>query len=168
MADRILDSGCVGSRIKWVRLTGPVFNMFVIVMYVSHRGRTKASYVKDIIKLIQNLLSTMNKTDCVILMGDLNCEIQRNVNGCTGQCCMTKRKDNVHGEEILTLMRSYDLFTVNTFYKPKRKAWRKDKMCYSHGHVRTHRIGLTSLQSCRVQLLPCHDLLSRRDDLHHY
>ena len=40
---------------------------------------------------------------------------------------MTKRKDNGHGEEFLDLMRAYDLFAVDTLFKPARKAWGKDK-----------------------------------------
>ena len=66
-----------------------------------------------------------------MLMGDLNCEIQRNVKGCTVQWCMNTRKDNGHGEKILTLMRSYDLFAVDTLFKAARKAWGEEKkMCY--------------------------------------
>ena len=37
MADRILDSGCVGNRVVWVRLTGPVCNLCVVVVYVPHK-----------------------------------------------------------------------------------------------------------------------------------
>ena len=51
MADRILDSGCVGSRIAWTRLAGPVCNMFIIVTYVPHRGRVRKPFAKDVINL---------------------------------------------------------------------------------------------------------------------
>ena len=37
MADRILDSGCVGSRIVYARLAGPVCNLFAMMTHVSHR-----------------------------------------------------------------------------------------------------------------------------------
>ena len=70
---------------------------------------------------IKELLGTVKKSDCVILMGDLNCELQRHQKGCTGKWCMNTRKDNGHGEEILTLMRSFDLFAVDTLFKPERK-----------------------------------------------
>ena len=40
---------------------------------------------------------------------------------------MTQRKDNGHGEEILTLLRNFDLFVVDTLFKPVRKTWGKDK-----------------------------------------
>ena len=36
---------------------------------------------------------------------------------------MNTRKDNGYGEEILTLMRSFDLFAVDTLFKPERKVW---------------------------------------------
>ena len=54
-------------------------------------------------------------------MGDLNCELQRYVQGYTGKWCMNTRKDNGHGEEILVLMQSFDLFVVDTLFKPERK-----------------------------------------------
>ena len=73
--------------------------MFIIVVYVPHRGRTKAPFAKDIIKLLNDLLTTVNKGDCIILMGDLNCELQRNVKGCTGQWCMNTRKTMVMGKK---------------------------------------------------------------------
>ena len=39
---------------------------------------------------------------------------------------MTKRKNNDHGEEVMALMRQFDLFTVNTLFKPVRKSWGKE------------------------------------------
>ena len=58
-------------------------------------------------------------------MGNLNCELQRNVQGCTGKWSMTKKKDSGYGEEVLELMRQFDLFAVDTLFKPARKAWGK-------------------------------------------
>ena len=34
---------------------------------------------------------------------------------------MTQIKDNGHGEEMLNVMSSYDLFAVDTLFKPARK-----------------------------------------------
>ena len=131
MADRILGSGCVGARIVWVRLAWPVCNLFIIVVYIPHRGRTKAPFAADTLEQVKELMKTINKADCVVWMGDLNCELQRNVEGCTGKWSMTKRKDNGHGEEVLALMRQFDLFAVDTLFKPERKAWgEKGKMRY--------------------------------------
>ena len=38
---------------------------------------------------------------------------------------MTKKKDSGHGEEVLELMRQYDLFAVDTLFKLVRKVWGK-------------------------------------------
>ena len=123
MADRILDQGCVGSRIVHARLTGPVCKLFVVIPYTPHKGRKSTPYTQDTIRDLDELLVTVCKSDCVILMGDFNCELQRNVQGCKGQWCMTQKKDNGHGEEILALMRKHDIFAVDTLFKPARKAW---------------------------------------------
>ena len=54
-------------------------------------------------------------------MGDLNCELQRNVPGCTGRWLMNKRPDDGHSDEGMNLMRSHDLFAVDSLFKPRRK-----------------------------------------------
>ena len=40
---------------------------------------------------------------------------------------MTTHKDGAHGEEVLNLMREFDLFAVGTLFKPKRKTWQGRK-----------------------------------------
>ena len=56
-------------------------------------------------------------------MGDFNYELRRNVEGCTGKWSMTQKPDNGHGEQMLELLRNFDLFAVDTLFKPARKAW---------------------------------------------
>ena len=106
-------------------MTGPVCNLFIIVTYIPHRGRTKTPFTQDTIGKVKELMKTIKKGDCTIWMGDLNCELQRNVQGCTGKWSMTKKKDSGHGEEVLELMRQYDLFAVDTLFKLVRKVWGK-------------------------------------------
>ena len=91
--------------------------MFFIVSYIPHKGRKRESFTLDTIEKIRELLTTMCKTDCVIWMGDFNCELQRHVKDCTGKWCMTKRQNNGHGSEILDLMWTFDLFVVDTLFK---------------------------------------------------
>ena len=85
MADKIIDQGHVGTRIAWVRIAGPVCNIFFIVVYIPHRGRKCAPYAKDTLRQLKKLLQTVRKSDCIVLSGDFNCELQRNVQGCTGK-----------------------------------------------------------------------------------
>ena len=123
MADKILDSGHVGTRIAWVRLKGPVCNIFYIVSYVPHKGRTIAPKAEDTIAQLSDLLQTVKKSECVILAGDFNCQLQRSVPGCTGKWCMTKYENKGHGSKILDLMRAHDLCAIDSYFKPKRKKW---------------------------------------------
>ena len=79
MADKVLDEGHVGTRIAWVKIKGPVCNIFYIVTYIPHKGRTEKPLASDTIGQLRKLLRTIRKTDCVILAGDFNCQLQRNV-----------------------------------------------------------------------------------------
>ena len=63
MANRILSSGCVGARIVWVRLAGSVCNLFIIVVYVPHRGRTRAPFAADVLEQVKELMKSMKKSD---------------------------------------------------------------------------------------------------------
>ena len=111
----------MGTRIACVRIKGPVCNIFYIVVYIPHKGRTCVPFAKDTIQQLRNLLSTVRKSDCVILEGDFNCQLRRNVPGCTGKWSMTTRPDDGHEEQILDLMRENDLFAAGMLFKPKKK-----------------------------------------------
>ena len=123
MANKVLDSGHVGTRISWVRIKGPVCNIFYIVTYIPHKGRKAQPKAEDTINQLAQLLQTVKKSDCVILAGDFNCQLQRSVPGCTGTWCMTKYENNGHGNKILDLMRLHDLCAIGTYFKPKMKKW---------------------------------------------
>ena len=49
MANKILGSGHVGTRIAWVRLTGPVCNIFYVVVYIPHKFMTTTPFSRDTI-----------------------------------------------------------------------------------------------------------------------
>ena len=63
MADKALDQGHVGTRKAWVKLKGPVCNIYFVVAYIPHKGRTKAPYASDTIALLDELLRTFKKSD---------------------------------------------------------------------------------------------------------
>ena len=121
---QILAQGSVGTRVVWVRLQGPVCPLFIICVYIPHKYKTTKPCAEDVIEQIDGLLKNcqaLKPNDCIILMGDLNCELQRNVPNCTGKWLMNKRPDNGHSESVLSLMRSHDLFAVDSLFRPKRK-----------------------------------------------
>ena len=90
MADKVMVEGHVGTHIAWVKLTAPVCNIFFITVYIPYKGRQQKPTAQDTIGQLRKLLQSIRKSDCVVIGGDFNCQLQRNVPGCTGQWCMTE------------------------------------------------------------------------------
>ena len=79
MTSNVLIIGHVRSRIAWVRIVGPISNLFVVVVYIPHKGRKKAPTATDTIQELKTLLLTTAKSYCIILGGDMNYPLQRHV-----------------------------------------------------------------------------------------
>ena len=62
----------------------------------------------------------INSNDCVIVMGDFNCKLARNVPNLTGRWCVHKNSNKV-GEDLLDIMRRHKLYAISTFFQPSRK-----------------------------------------------
>ena len=121
-AKKVLGQGSVGSRIVWVRIDGPVCPLFIVCVYIPHKYRQNPC-ATDILGQLETLLSDckkIKKNDCLIIMGDFNCELQRNIPGVTGQWLMNKRPDNGHSKDLVNLMQAHDLFAVDSLFRPKR------------------------------------------------
>lgn len=126
MVKKIHSKDFVGSRIAWVRLQGPTCFIFFVVVYIPHKYRNKPPYAQDTLIELDTLLRSeyVSKHDCVVVSGDLNCQLRRNVQGCTGRWAMTNKNEKTgHDKETLSLMRSFDLFAVDTRFMPERKLW---------------------------------------------
>ena len=122
MAGKVLDEGRVGTCIAWSRVAGLVCNIiFFIVVYILHNERTSYPLVADTFVQLEKLLTTIRKLDCIVLRGNFDCQLHRNVKGCTGKWCMTKEPQAGHGEDVLDPVRSHDLFAVDTLFKSSRK-----------------------------------------------
>lgn len=101
---RVLVKGSADPRIVWVRLDGPVCPLFVICVYVPYKFKKNSPFAEEVLTQLESLLVNCKKIrpmDCVIIMGDLNCELQHNVSGCTGKWLMNERPDNGHGLRVL-------------------------------------------------------------------
>ena len=120
----VCTQGAVGSRIVWVRLKGSICSLFVVCAYIPHKYKTTKPCASDVLNDLKNLLTNCKKlkpTDCIIILSDFNCELQRNVSGCTGRWLMNRRPDDGHSNEVLDLLRSFDLFAVDSLFRPKKK-----------------------------------------------
>ena len=57
-----------GERVCWVRLKGPTCNIFIVAVYMPHRGRTQPSQ-DDTIKDLQTVLAKVPSGDCICILG---------------------------------------------------------------------------------------------------
>ena len=94
MRGKIHRTGFVGSRIVWARLHGPICPIFFIVAYIPHKYRKESPFAHETIEQLGILLRSVPKNDCVVLCGDFNCQLRRNIEGHTGKWCMTKRNED--------------------------------------------------------------------------
>ena len=133
MRTHVDKSGHVGTRIVWVRIRGPVCPTFFITVYMSHKFHTSTPTTQDTLAQLQALIKTVPQGDCLVICGDFNCQLKRNIPGLTGQWAMTKQHEKKgHDKELLDLMRTYELFAVDTKFKPKARHWantKKKRVC---------------------------------------
>ena len=71
-------------RITWVKLKGPVVDLFCIAVYMPHRMRSHPSQ-SDTAATLMSLLSKIPKNDCIIVLGDMNEQLPANIKGHTGK-----------------------------------------------------------------------------------
>ena len=83
MTKKIHSFGSHGERICWVRLKGPVYNLYVIAVYLPHRGRTMSTQ-DDTLDDLQKVLTDVPPHDCICLLGDFNEQLQADIQGVTG------------------------------------------------------------------------------------
>ena len=84
MAKKVMSYGNNNiERLCWVRLAGPSCNLYIICIYMSHCARTKPCQEETLDQLDQ-ALKKVPKGDCVVVLGDFNEELPRNVQGHTG------------------------------------------------------------------------------------
>ena len=63
--------GSEGERVCWVRLAGPMCPLFVIAVYLPHRGRV-APCQGDTLHDLEEVLCIVPQGDCTCVMGDFN------------------------------------------------------------------------------------------------
>ena len=114
---KVLSFGSTGERVCYVRLEGPVCNLFIVATYLPHRGRA-APDQDDTIQDLQEALQKAATSDCIIILGDFNEQLPANVENRTGKWVGGEPSKNA--KKILDLMHLYDLFAVNTIFEPKR------------------------------------------------
>ena len=117
---KLLTFGTHGERICWVRIKGPICNLFIIAIYLPHRGRVQPSQ-EDTLKDLEYVLSNkVPQGDCVCVLGDLNEQLEADVKGRTGKYTAGPKSPNA--DAIMQLMQLHELSAANTLFKPRRRS----------------------------------------------
>ena len=114
-----MQSGPFGTRTAYARIRSSPCNIFVTGVYMAHCTRKAKPFFSDVLKQLDDLLSHVSQHDCIVLLGDLNCNLARNQQHLTGKWCVHKYSSK-EGKDMLALMQRYKLSTVSTFFQPKR------------------------------------------------
>ena len=83
MAKKVHSFGSRGEHICYVRLEGPAYNIFIVVVYLPHRAEISPTQDQTL-KRLQQLLSEIPARDCICLIGDFNKQLPTNVDDITG------------------------------------------------------------------------------------
>ena len=113
---KLMSFGSEGERICWVRLKGPVCNLFVIAVYLPHRGRVQPNQA-DTLRDLEMVLTKVPRGDCVCIMGDLNEQLEGSIAHRTGRWAAGQKSANA--DRIMQLMQLHELTAVNTMFQPK-------------------------------------------------
>ena len=116
MQKKVHSFGSNGERVCWVRLKGPVCNLFVVAVYLPYRGRVAPTQDQTLTDL-QNALNGAHPRDCICLLGDLNEQLGAGVKNVTDR--FTGGPPPKNAAKIVDMLRLNDLAAVNTYYQPK-------------------------------------------------
>ena len=73
------------------RLKGCVTNIYVFRVYLPHSAQTAPSNQDTLDELETTIRSLTNKGDCVVVLGDLNAKLGRNIKGYTRNSAATNQ-----------------------------------------------------------------------------
>ena len=114
---KLMSFGSEGERVCWTRLKGPVCNLFIIAVYLPHRGRIQPCQ-DDTLRDLEKVLTRVPKRDCICIMGDLNEQLEGGVNGRTGKWVAGPKSPKA--DKIMQILQLHELTAVNTTFEPRR------------------------------------------------
>ena len=114
-----LDSGCVGSRIVWVRLQGLFQTLFVVGWYIPHKYRAKPDQMDTFKQIISLIETKVRRGDVIIGIGDVNSRLQSSFKGYMGRYCAYPSAYS-GGAMLHELMVDHKLLAASTYFKLPR------------------------------------------------
>ena len=158
VAKCVSHSGCVGSRIVYATVKAKPCNLFILGVYMPHKMRTEKPLPADTLSQLECVLAKVHPHTCIILLGDLNCKLGRNVGKLTGKWCAQKYA-NAEGLKFLELMKQFNLRASSTFFQPRRSKLgnatylaKNPEFCPSQiDYILTSERWMSSIRTCKVK-----------------
>ena len=96
--------GSEGERICWARLKGPTCHLFIIAVYLPHRGRTMPSQ-DDTLADLEKVLKIVPQGDCICALGDFNEQLEAGIPNRTGK--WTAGPPSPNSDKIMHMMQIF-------------------------------------------------------------
>jgi len=112
-------SGSCGSRIVYARIRANPCDLFVIGTYMPHSQRKCKPFPADTLKQLEDIISRVSQHTCVILLGDFNCKLERNISNVTGRWSV-HTNCNREGKTFRDMLQRLKLVAISTFFQPSR------------------------------------------------
>ena len=114
---KVMAAGSNSERICWVRLRGPVSNIFIIAVYLPHSQRAQPS-LDDTLAELDATCKQAGQGDCLVILGDMNVQLPGNMKHLTGgHVCADSM--SAPASKLLNLMRQYNLCAANTLFRKR-------------------------------------------------
>ena len=117
IAKKVMSFVSQGERICWTHIRGPTYNLFVIVVYLSHRGRVSPSQ-EDTLADLQKVLSQIPERDYTCILGDINEQLTGEVERATDK--WVGGAPSANSAKIIEFLQLNGLVAANTMFKPKK------------------------------------------------
>jgi exonuclease III len=115
----VRETGHIGARIVWAKLGGLLVDLYVIGVYIPHKHRRREPFQESTLKQLRAFLQSLPKRSAIMVLGDFNARLKRDVKGLTGKYSMHYYCDS-GGTEVMDIMREADLFAVSTAFQPEK------------------------------------------------
>ena len=144
----------IGSRIVYCRLKGHTCNYFVIGIYIPQSKRINPDQSNTYDELA-TLLNKVSNRDCIILLGDFNSRLARDIDNHTGHWSIHNRNDD-GGDRLLEIMQAFAQMCQYLFSTSSQTQQRNISECAattSSKPDQSHNCKLTLVNICeRMQI----------------
>ena len=101
-------------------MEGPTCDLVLVGVYLPHSGKKALPHAFHVLGELRKFLAGLGPHDCVLILGDLNAQLGRCIEGITGKWTWSIEGDKRNAPQVVSIMRQFGLVAVNTLFQPPR------------------------------------------------